>query len=214
MVLLIRPLNCGLFFIIHRLVPFHSIADPIDGFNSPSSIDCWLQFLTAMLSHLLLVLCIVGFSRSINSSPGFGNGGGDDGKVLIVGEELWKQTIPLQLGSRVYELQGLKSHTWYEVKISYPASIPASFTIQLKKDDSDPGMNRVARRLLNTEKLIFKTDVILDSNQSKLCVLVRVEPEGVVAIPNVEERKDITFNIGSKFTLHFANATSITILIF
>ena len=76
-----------------------------------------------MLSHLLLVLCIVGFSRSINSSPGFGNGGGDDRKVLIVGEELWKQTIPLQLGSRVYELQGLKSHTWYEVKISYPASV-------------------------------------------------------------------------------------------
>jgi hypothetical protein len=26
-------------------------------------------------------------------------------------------------------------------------------------------MNRVARRLLNTEKLIFMTDVILDSNQ-------------------------------------------------
>ncbi|KAJ6361564.1 hypothetical protein OIU78_002067 [Salix suchowensis] len=158
------------------------------------SLRCWLQFLNAMLSHLLLVLCIVGFSHSINSSPGFRNGG-DDRKNLIVGEELWKETIPLQLGSRVYELHGLKSHTWYEVKISYPASIPASFTIQLKKDDSDPGMNRVVRRLLNTEKLIFKSDVILDSNQSKLCVLVRVEPEGVVAIPNVEERKDITFNI-------------------
>lgn len=75
-----------------------------------------------MLSHLLLVLCIVGFSHSINSSPGFRNGG-DDRKNLIVGEELWKETIPLQLGSRVYELQGLKSHTWYEVKISYPASV-------------------------------------------------------------------------------------------
>ncbi|KAJ6743503.1 CAVEOLIN-1 PROTEIN [Salix viminalis] len=161
---------------------------------------CWLQFLNAMLSHLLLVLCIVGFSHSIHSSPGFRNGG-DDRKNLIVGEELWKETIPLQLGSRVYELQGLKSHTWYEVKISYPASIPASFTIQLKKDDSDPGMNRAVRRLLNTEKLIFKSDVILDSNQGKLCVLVRVEPEGVVAIPNVEERKDITFNIVSNFAI-------------
>ena len=68
------------------------------------------------------MLCIVGFSHSIDSSPGFRNGG-DDRKNLVVGEELWKETIPLQLGSRVYELQGLKSHTWYEVKISYPASV-------------------------------------------------------------------------------------------
>ncbi|CAK7353104.1 unnamed protein product [Dovyalis caffra] len=116
-----------------------------------------------MLSHLLLVLCIVGFSSSSSSSPTFSNGG--DRKALIVGEELWKETLPLQMGSRVYELQGLKSHTWYEVKISYPASIPASFTIQLNKDDSDSGINR-NRRLLNTEKLIFKTDDILDYNQA------------------------------------------------
>jgi len=28
-----------------------------------------------------------------------------------------------------------------------------------------------------------------------MCVLVTVEPEGVVAIPNVEERKEVIFNI-------------------
>ncbi|KAL5541899.1 hypothetical protein UlMin_009609 [Ulmus minor] len=44
-------------------------------------------------------------------------------KILKVGEELWKETLPLQMGSRLYQLQGLKPHTWYEVKISYPASL-------------------------------------------------------------------------------------------
>ncbi|KAG8659498.1 uncharacterized protein LOC110606558 isoform X3 [Manihot esculenta] len=97
------------------------------------------------------------------------------------------------MGSRMYQLQGLKSHTWYEVKISYPASIPATFSIQLKKDGSDMGMNK-NRRLLNTEKLIFKTDS-LTGNQNNLYVLVTVEPEGVVAIPHVPERQYIIFNI-------------------
>ncbi|XP_020534298.1 uncharacterized protein LOC105632325 isoform X2 [Jatropha curcas] len=97
------------------------------------------------------------------------------------------------MGSRIYQLQGLKSYTWYEVKISYPASIPASFSIKLKKEDADMGIDR-NRRLLNTEKLIFKTDS-LTSNQNKSYVLVTVEPEGVVAIPHVPERQFILFNI-------------------
>ncbi|KAH7842002.1 hypothetical protein Vadar_000365 [Vaccinium darrowii] len=46
-----------------------------------------------------------------------------DRKILKVGEELWKETIPLQMGSRLYQLEGLKSNTSYEVKISYPASV-------------------------------------------------------------------------------------------
>lgn len=46
-----------------------------------------------------------------------------DVKVLQVGQELMKETLPLQSGSRLYELQGLNSNKWYEVKISYPASV-------------------------------------------------------------------------------------------
>ncbi|WCJ25808.1 hypothetical protein M5689_007667 [Euphorbia peplus] len=110
----------------------------------------------------------------------------DDKNVIIVGKELWKETLLFQRGSRLYQLQGLKSYTWYEVKISYPASIPASFSIQLKKEDLDMGMNR-NRRLLNTEKLIFKTDN-LTSQQRNFSVLVSVESEGIVAIPNAPER--------------------------
>ena len=46
-----------------------------------------------------------------------------DNKILKVGEELWKETLPLQMGSRLYQLQGLKPHTWYEVNISYLAYV-------------------------------------------------------------------------------------------
>ncbi|KAH9727580.1 protein FAR1-RELATED SEQUENCE [Citrus sinensis] len=141
---------------------------------------------------LILLYILVFFSSSLTLSQGdmF------EGKVLKVGEELWKETLPLHMGSRLYQLQGLKSFNWYEVKISYPASVPASFTLQLKKGNLDIGLNK-NRRLLNTEKLIFKTenlDVLND--QGGMHVLVTVEPEGVVAMPNVEEREFI-FNIGN-----------------
>lgn len=48
-------------------------------------------------------------------------------KVLHVDEEHFKETLPIQNGARLYHLQGLKPLTWYEVKMSYPASVCASF---------------------------------------------------------------------------------------
>lgn len=49
-----------------------------------------------------------------------------DKKVLNVGEELWREILPLRMGSRLYRLEGIKPSTWYEVKISYPASVCVS----------------------------------------------------------------------------------------
>lgn len=118
-----------------------------------------------------------------------------DHKDLVVGNELFKETLPLQMGSRYYLLQGLKPDTWYEVKISYPASIPAKISLQLKRGISDVDKNRL-RKLLNTEKLIFKAEDLDKINrQGGLYVLITVEPEGVVAIPGVQERESILFNI-------------------
>lgn len=150
-------------------------------------------YLSKKNMHNLFILLNF-LSIFINSST-FTLGSVVDSKVLNVGEELVKETLPLQMGLRHYQIQGLKPYTWYEVKISYPASIPASFSIQLKKDNSELGLNR-NRRLLNTEKLIFKTES-LDSlhDQGGISVLVTVEPEGVVAIPHVQERQFIIFNI-------------------
>ncbi|XP_042988526.1 uncharacterized protein LOC122316074 isoform X2 [Carya illinoinensis] len=121
-----------------------------------------------------------------------------DSKFLNVGEELLRETLPLQMGLRLYQLQGLKPYTWYEVKISYPASIPASFSLQLKRGKSNSVLNHY-RRLLNTEKLIFRTESLESlSNEDGIYVLVTVEPEGIVAIPHVQERLFIIFNIGKR----------------
>ncbi|PON98535.1 GPI-Mannosyltransferase II co-activator, Pga [Trema orientale] len=117
-----------------------------------------------------------------------------DIKVLKAGEELWRETLPLQTGSRLYQLRGLKSYTWYEVKISYPACIPASFSLELKRDKTDLALH-TNRRLLNTEKIIFRTESLDSSNQDGMYVLVTVEPEGFVAKPNVAERESILFNL-------------------
>ncbi|PHU09222.1 hypothetical protein BC332_21082 [Capsicum chinense] len=117
---------------------------------------------------------------------------GMDVKVLRVGQELIKETLPLQSGSRLYEMQGLNSNKWYEVKISYPASIAATFTLQLSKGSS--GLS-VGRKLLNTEKIIFQGDslqLLGDKgtdygilSQGGTFVLVNVEPEGIVAKPGL-----------------------------
>ncbi|KAL5539982.1 hypothetical protein UlMin_042536 [Ulmus minor] len=64
-----------------------------------------------------------------------------DNKILKVGEELWKETLPLQIGSCLYQLQGLKPHT--------------CFSLQLRRGNLNSTLH-VNKRLLNTEKLIFK----------------------------------------------------------
>ncbi|XP_022864089.1 uncharacterized protein LOC111384093 isoform X2 [Olea europaea var. sylvestris] len=140
-----------------------------------------------------LYFCLLIFIIML-SFPVFTRGNVIDRKILHVGHELWKEALPLQMGSRLYELKGLKPHSWYEVKISYPASIPSSFSLQLKRGSSDLGLN-MGRKLLNTEKLIFKTDGIDSLSDQGLHVLLNVESEGVVAIPGKQERKFVIFNI-------------------
>ncbi|KAL5992137.1 hypothetical protein ACLOJK_013052 [Asimina triloba] len=104
-------------------------------------------------------------------------------KELNVGKELQQEELPLQMGSRLYQ-------------------IPASFSIELKQDKSDLEFN-MKRRLLNTEKLIFKVDsdalvIIQEPGREEVYVLVTVEPAGVVALPHVQERQTVIFNIGKK----------------
>lgn len=120
---------------------------------------------------------------------------GLDIQVLNVGEELTRQIIPLKMGQCIYSVYGLKQSLWYEVKISYPASIPASFSLQVKGSARDLWLNK-NRRLLNTEKLIFKHDSnTQDSAHNNMYVLVTVQHTGVVAKPGAEEREFVLFNI-------------------
>ncbi|VAI38458.1 unnamed protein product [Triticum turgidum subsp. durum] len=113
-------------------------------------------------------------------------------RALSIGDELVGETMPLRHGRRVYRLAGLRPPAWYEVKISYPASIPSSFSIRLVSDpDAAEDQGSKNRRLLNTEKIIFQAE-----STKPVYVLVTVEPEGVVAKPNVKERELALFNIG------------------
>ncbi|PHT60081.1 hypothetical protein CQW23_02444 [Capsicum baccatum] len=151
-----------------------------------------MRFSTSLFSCVSILILVL---KSIS----FTNANTMDVKVLRVGQELMKETLPLQSGSRLYELQGLNSNKWYEVKISYPASIPATFTLQLSKGSS--GLN-VGRKLLNTEKIIFQgNNLQLLRDKGGTFVLVNVEPEGIVSIPGVKERKHIIYNIGKVFSL-------------
>ncbi|XP_038973252.1 uncharacterized protein LOC103712064 isoform X2 [Phoenix dactylifera] len=112
-----------------------------------------------------------------------------DIKALTVGDEIKEESLPLNMGQRIYELQGLKESAWYEVKISYPASIPARFSIHLETAAPELWLSK-NRRLLNTEKIIFKP-----GKRKPVYVVVTVEAEGVVAKPNVKERELVVFNI-------------------
>ncbi|XP_026662377.2 uncharacterized protein LOC103712064 isoform X4 [Phoenix dactylifera] len=114
---------------------------------------------------------------------------GADIKALTVGDEIKEESLPLNMGQRIYELQGLKESAWYEVKISYPASIPARFSIHLETAAPELWLSK-NRRLLNTEKIIFKP-----GKRKPVYVVVTVEAEGVVAKPNVKERELVVFNI-------------------
>ncbi|GAB2229474.1 hypothetical protein Droror1_Dr00023617, partial [Drosera rotundifolia] len=118
-----------------------------------------------------------------------------DRKVLNVGKELYRETLPLRMGSRLYKFEGFKPSAWYELKISYAAFIPAIFSMVLKRDDTDVEFN-THRKLLNTEKLFFKAESSdMNTHQGGMYVLVTVELEGIVAIPGVPEREEILFNI-------------------
>ncbi|XP_074589767.1 uncharacterized protein LOC141845603 [Curcuma longa] len=112
-----------------------------------------------------------------------------DLKTLRVGEEIKAETLPLRSGRRTYELLGLRRSSSYEVKISYPASIPAKFSIRLQR----PGLELRStknRRLLDTEKLIFKAE-----QEESVFVSLTVENGGIIAKKNVPERELVIYNI-------------------
>ncbi|XP_020890556.1 uncharacterized protein LOC9325150 isoform X3 [Arabidopsis lyrata subsp. lyrata] len=124
-----------------------------------------------------ILLCLLVF---VNGLPCLGHENMFDVKALYVGKELWRETLSLQSGSRVYKLEG----------------IPARFSLKLLKNREMGLKLNQMRRLLNTEKLMFKVESFEEvNNKAGLNVLVTVEPEGIVAIPNSKERSIIIYNI-------------------
>ncbi|KAI5075424.1 hypothetical protein GOP47_0009500 [Adiantum capillus-veneris] len=120
-----------------------------------------------------------------------------DVRKLKVGQELLAEKLALKGGRCVYVLEGLELPKSYEVKISYPASIPSTFIIELLKATPFQA-TRGGRRLLNTEKLMFRADESQGQVYDGILtahVLVTVEPAGVVAIPHTKDHEFVIFNI-------------------
>eukprot|EP00741_Cyanophora_paradoxa_P008496 tig00001336_g8221.t1 len=84
-------------------------------------------------------------------------------------------------GWRLFALTALRPHAHYEVRISYPATMPSKFSLRLIGDAEKD----LRRSLFNTEKLMFKTGALGEILGFSLprglsyTVCVEVEAEGV-----------------------------------
>ncbi|KAG0624683.1 hypothetical protein M758_3G267200 [Ceratodon purpureus] len=143
---------------------------------------------------LLCLLCACSFS-----CPGAHGFHSAELPVLRVGEERKRESLAFFDGSSCeYEVQGLQEGKWYEIKISYPSCIPASFDIRFSQHSSDY-RRREGRKLLNIEKTIFYVTEDF-SQQEKTAepwgrVNVEVHPAGVISKHLSSDHPSIIFNI-------------------
>lgn len=81
-------------------------------------------------------------------------------KLLKPFDYITGELIDLDGDARAYQLVDLKPSTGYEVRLSFPASIPAFIKFQIVDGSAAaPALrSKQARRLLDCEKLIFATD--------------------------------------------------------
>lgn len=152
-------------------------------------------------STRLLLLCALFLGCSFDESFGleFNNRNRPDLLTLRVGEEVKKEKLALQEGSSYeYEVRGLQLSKWYEIKISYPASIPGRFDITLVRE-SMTNLRGSARKLLNTEKLMFRVDNSFPKQMRAgtyyARVIVTVHPEGILSKYQLSDQPFIIYNI-------------------
>jgi len=102
--------------------------------------------------------------------------------LLIPERPLDRQEI--RLGEKkIYRLEQLRSLSSYEVKISYPATFPVSFYIELVDDERS--QVRTGRRLLNTEKLEFSTPENVEEFSQHSRIAIEVDWHGITWKQNV-----------------------------
>jgi len=73
--------------------------------------------------------------------------------VLFPDRSLNNQEI-LPPASRQFVLRGLQANSHYEVRVSYPSAVPANIELEFARNTD----HTTARKLLNTEKIMFRTD--------------------------------------------------------
>ncbi|XP_031556496.1 uncharacterized protein LOC116293231 [Actinia tenebrosa] len=75
----------------------------------------------------------------------------------LLPEKLLVNEILHHMESAVYLLQNLEKQCSYELRISYPATVPTEFLIKLM-NSTEYSRNNNGRKLLNTEKIVFEND--------------------------------------------------------
>eukprot|EP00877_Chromochloris_zofingiensis_P006237 jgi/Chrzof1/1867/Cz10g24080.t1 len=80
--------------------------------------------------------------------------------VLRVNQHVKGALITLDTEVKSYVLQGLQPSTGYEVRVSFPASLPAKIQLELsdRRHQDSFTQHHVSRKLLDCDKIIFWTD--------------------------------------------------------
>ncbi|KAL0052463.1 hypothetical protein WJX82_002615 [Trebouxia sp. C0006] len=85
----------------------------------------------------------------------------------------------LRFGSESISLEDLKPDTGYEVRVSYPATVPSKVTLQLISRNSAQPVHTYRRQLLDTEKIIFYTDDLATNQGQEHMVELQAEATGI-----------------------------------
>ena len=146
---------------------------------------------------------------------------GEEPKLLVAGTELRNEMIRPGMGQvNAYTLGGLEASAEYEARISYPATMPARFTMKVlwgsgsdaggvdaggdKAEGQMPdrgrattGRRRTRRRmLLDTEKVVFSAEPSVGASERVARPLLEVyaEAEGVSYLEELRHRP-VVYNI-------------------
>ncbi|KAL0037476.1 hypothetical protein WJX79_010053 [Trebouxia sp. C0005] len=85
----------------------------------------------------------------------------------------------LRFGSESISLEDLKPDTGYEVRVSYPATVPSKVTLQLISRNSVQPVHTHRRQLMDTEKIIFYTDDLATYQGQEHIVEIQAEATGI-----------------------------------
>ncbi|KAL0036451.1 hypothetical protein WJX77_008314 [Trebouxia sp. C0004] len=115
---------------------------------------------------------------------------------LIPGHSCNREILRFGSESIRYSLEDLKPDTGYEVRVSYPATVPSKVTLQLISRNSAQPVHTHRRQLLDTEKIIFYTDDLATYQGQEHIVEIQAEATGIHRDGPAAKPDYFLYNIG------------------
>ncbi|GMH33067.1 hypothetical protein BSKO_00901 [Bryopsis sp. KO-2023] len=109
---------------------------------------------------------------------------------LIVKQGLTAQKLMMGKEDKVYRLIGLKRNKSYEVRVSYPATIPCKISLGVFRSKEGISSSSKFRKLLNVEKLIFNSE-----ESDVMFAKMHAEADGVRPLAVNEPQDWLLYNI-------------------